>query len=92
MPTIKFSNVFDATTKRILAETFDIVTRKLDLHEDFLVKVSLKHFDNTQLYARVAPESDKLFTMEMNSNGFNLFDATASFGHELIHVQQHVKG
>jgi len=30
--------------------------------------------------------------MEMNSNGFNLFDATAAFGHELIHVQQHIKG
>src|SRR5882724_12152774 len=92
MPTIEFSNAFDATNKRVLSEVFSIVIKKLDLTEDFKVKVSMEYMDNRSLYARVAREGEKLFLMEMNSNGFNLFDATAAFGHELIHVQQHMKG
>lgn len=92
MPTIEFSSAFDATNKRVLSEVFAIVIKKLDLTEDFKVKVSMEFMDNRSLYARVARENEKLFLMEMNSNGFNLFDATAAFGHELIHVQQHIKG
>ena len=92
MPTIEFSNAFDATNKRVLSEVFSIVIKKLDLTEDFKVKVSMEFMDNRGLYARVARGGEKLFLMEMNSNGFNLFDATAAFGHELIHVQQHIKG
>jgi len=92
MPTIEFSSAFDATNKRILSEVFAIVIKKLDLTEDFKVEVSMEFMDNRNLYARVARGGEKLFLMEMNSNGFNLFDATAAFGHELIHVQQHMKG
>ena len=92
MPTIMFDDGFSKLEKTILAKTFLANAKMLDLHKnDFSVhvkKVVIK--GGPKHYARVAHLAKDFFLVEINSNGFNLFDATSALGHEAVHMKQYV--
>lgn len=92
MQTIKFNAGFDDTQKRMLRTVFNIIVPKLELPDGFTVNCTMRPLNKPSLYAAVARANEKEFRMEMNADDFNWFDATAAFGHEMIHVEQHLKG
>lgn len=94
MPTIAFDSGFSKLEKTILSKTFKANCQKLGLHKhDFFVQVRKADIGPPQHYARVAhPGGKDFFHVEINENGFNLFDASSSLGHETIHMKQYVSG
>lgn len=92
MKTIRFNAGFDDAQKRMLRTVFNIIVSKLELPGDFTVNCTMEPLNKPGLYAAVARTDEKNFRMTMNADDFNWFDATAAFGHEMIHVEQHLKG
>lgn len=92
MPKIKLSG-FSNLEKTILTKTFKANVTKLGLlKSDFKVEVSKEHLGRPGLHARVANPAKDHFIVEINSNEFNLFDATSALGHETVHMKQHLDG
>jgi len=93
MPTIKFKG-FSQLEKSILAKTFKANSERLDMHNDnFTVYVSRVPIQGgPKHYARVAYPKKDLFVVELNDDGFNLFDATSALGHEAVHMKQYRAG
>ncbi len=93
MPTINFDNSFSKLEKTILTKTFMANAKYLNIfNKDFEVKVDGEHFGRPTQYARVANPKKNYFHVEINRNGFNLFDASSSLGHETIHMKQYLEG
>jgi hypothetical protein len=93
MPKIMFDDSFSRLEKTILSKTFKANTEYLGIHnKDFEVRVSGGHFGRPTQYARVAHPKPDLYHIEINRNGFNLFDASSSLGHETIHIKQYTEG
>lgn len=94
MPTIMFDSNFSELEKTILSKTFKANSKKLEMHNDdfsvYVRKVKIK--GGPKHYARVAYPEKGTFLVEINKEGFNLFDATSSLGHETVHMKQYVDG
>lgn len=93
MATIVLDDHFKKDERIILTKTFRQNCRdlKIDKH-DFVAHIRRVDLGSCSRYARVAHPEPAFFAVEMNDRGFNLFDATSSLGHELIHVRQHLYG
>lgn len=94
MATIAFDATFGEAERVILSKTFKQNCRDLSIQkDDFSVQVRRASFSkNPRHYARVVQPDKHLFLVELNSEKFNLFDATSSLGHETVHMRQQWRG
>lgn len=92
MPKLEL-NGFSKLEKSILTKTFKANCEKLGLlNADFKVEVNKEHIGRVGLHGRVCRPAENHFLVELNSNGFNLFDATSALGHETVHMKQYTDG
>ncbi len=93
MATIIFDDNFSKDERVILSKTFKANCKALGLTEkDFTVQVKKKRIGDPGHYGRVNHTDKDLFLVELNSAGYNLFDATSCLGHEAVHMKQHLDG
>lgn len=91
MATIAFDASFAKAERVILSKTFKQNCIDLDIWKrDFTVHVRREHIGSPGHYARVCHPDKAYFHVELNSNKFNLFDATSALGHELVHMRQYL--
>lgn len=91
MGTLLLDSSFTKLERTILHKTFRCNCRELGIDQrDFSVQVRRQHLGDPGHYAAVLQVEPDFFDMVVNSNGFNLFDATSYFGHEAVHMKQHL--
>lgn len=85
---------FTKSEESILLKAFNFACERLKIADmAFLVSATKEAYDpSPRHYARVAQPFPKLFVMEMNSTGFNLFDASSALMHECVHMKQYLTG
>lgn len=94
MATIAFDATFSEAERVILSKTFKQNCTDLGIQkDDFMVHVRrIRISKNPRHYARVVRPERHLFYAELNSEQFNLFDATSALGHEVVHMKQQWRG
>lgn len=93
MGTLAFDASFSKTERVILSKTFKQNCIDLGIAKrSFMAQVRRYHIGPTERHAVVAHPSDDFFMVELNKNGFNMFDATFALGHEAIHMHQRIMG
>lgn len=93
MPTIIFDEKFTQNEKTILTKVFRSNAEELSLsHKDFTVSVRKVSIGAAHRRALMTPAEKNHYVFMMNTKAFNLHDAASGLGHEMIHVQQYIRG
>lgn len=88
---IAFDASFTDVERRILQKTFRRNCLDLGIDKrDFTVHVRKFKSDNLHCFGRVANPAPEFFAVELDSEKFNMFDATSALGHECVHIKQHL--
>jgi hypothetical protein len=94
MPTLLVDEKsFSPTEKRILTKTFNSNCRDLGISgHDCSVELRKVDLGERNKHGGVNRLTPDRFLIVLNSNGFELFDASSALGHEAVHIGQYLKG
>jgi hypothetical protein len=93
MATVFFTEDFTKNEERILRKCAKTHTKSLGIHErDFAATIRKVKLPKRSIIGSMAQLENGQFLILLNSDGFNLFDASSALGHELVHIRQYLDG
>lgn len=93
MPTLNFDDGFDKMERIILTKTFRANCDRLGIKDrDCSVALRRGHLGAEMHQGKMTMIEPDQFLIILNANGFNLFEAISTLGHETVHIAQHLRG